>query len=173
VKRLVLVALLFAAALVCMTATGVQQASACGFPRTRPEQVIFVGKAIAVAPTAKDPATDSEPEEWTFRVEPPVEGLGSTVIVSIRRGSGPGLDASCTLDAPALKVGRTYRVLAGRYDDGSLGINTIEGAYSETKSRSASGKSIAPFVIAVIAALGVVGSVLVLRRRRDHGTSEL
>jgi hypothetical protein len=164
VKRLALAVLIFTVALVGINHAGTQRAGACSAPRTRPERVIFVGKAISAAPTAKDPATESEPEEWTFRVEPPVEGLGSTVIVSIRRGSGPGLDASCTLDAPALKVGRTYRVLAGRYDDGSLGINSIEGAYSESKSLVASGKSIAPFVIAVIVASGVAGAALAVRR---------
>jgi hypothetical protein len=180
-KRLAMAVLVFAVAFVSATSLRAPAAWACAAPLTAPTMVSFSGEAIG-----------GSGNEWTFRLLEPVEGLGPVVSVYIDL---IGSSCSLETPGPEVGTTYRVQAARGGLDGTSLRIVNIAGRLSvllpqpeKTSVPAASSpasttaalapavspvvstdspraRSIAPFVIAVIAASGVVGAALVVRRR--------
>jgi hypothetical protein len=109
--------------------TGVDPAWACEPPANAPTLITFEGIAIGVE--EDDSEFGPGIAEWTFQVEPPVEGLSETVTVAIQR-SDAGDGAACEIAGPDLVVGNSYRVTAGQSPGQRvLNVSLYVGTYSK------------------------------------------
>jgi hypothetical protein len=187
-KRWAMAVLVFVLAFVSATSLRAPAAWACAAPPTAPTMVSFSGEAIS-----------GSGNEWTFRLLEPVEGLGPIVLVYIDL---IGSSCSLETPGPEVGTTYRVQAVRGGFDGKSLSIVNIAGRFSvllpqpektsvpaastpssttgalapavspAASTQSPKARSIAPFVIAVIAASGVAGAALVVRRaERRRGNS--
>ena len=108
-------------ALAATTAPLGRSSWACEPPPNPPPLVVFEGVVLS-SPSALT-------GRWTFRVDPPVQGLPEIVEVAIER-SDAGDGASCRVAGPELIVGATYEIVGGRWPGTEhLNVSLYVGSY--------------------------------------------